>query len=188
MDHMVLYSEGTDNKLDVKCNGLLAKIPAPLYLYKYLSSLQFGIAATFLKRWCLFFQTNSGISHMTFFAHCDSSKLATSADLRNAFSLPLSFLEQSYHHGNRPELPYWKIRNIQSRVEQLQLRPPYIASSQQNCHLLVVTCVSLQKINYPEKQNLSDHPLASEEKMNRHCLLLRFYAFLFTSIILKIDS
>lgn len=38
-DHMVLYSEGADNRLDVECNGLLAKAPAAFYLDKYLSSL-----------------------------------------------------------------------------------------------------------------------------------------------------
>lgn len=65
---MLLYSEGTDNQIDVEFNGFLAKVLAALYLDKYLNYGQFGIAPISFKRWCLFFQINSGISHMTFFA------------------------------------------------------------------------------------------------------------------------
>lgn len=86
---MLLYSEGTDNQIDVEFNGFMAKVLAALYLDKYLNYGQFGIAPISFKRWCLFFQINSGISHMTFFAN--GGKLDTSADLRSTFSFPLSW-------------------------------------------------------------------------------------------------
>ena len=108
-DHMVLYSEGADDQLGVDCNGLLAKAPAAFYLYNYLSSLQFGISATSIKRWwCLSLQTNSGI----FSAHQDSSKPVTNADLRSAFLFPLSIWKHKYHPGTEPQLVYRRIRNI----------------------------------------------------------------------------
>ena len=108
---MVLYSERADSQLGVDCNGLLAKALAAFYLYKYLSSLQFGIATTSIKRWCLFLQTNSEISHMTFFAHQDSSKPDTSADLRSAFSFPLPILKHNDPPWSKPKLAYRRMTN-----------------------------------------------------------------------------